>query len=229
MKTKNLIMIMFVFAVALATTSCMGADVVNQPIGGEEGYYDISSSPTGAMASVDGTDVGSTPTTAMVYVTGTPGHTITVAKEGYQPWAKYYSTNPPAGGHVSVFAQLIPIPVTLPVTPPPGGEKGYYSIQSSPTGSVTFDNKYVGTTPVTVDVSTSGTPGHTIVVTATGYQSWSQSVTGNPGAGQTVNIYAQLTPVQPQGGNIYVGSSPQGATAVLDNWTGLACYPGDIL
>ncbi len=149
-------------------------------------------------------------------MTGTPGHTITVSKEGYQIWSKYYSGNPPAGGTVSVNAQLIPIPVTLPATPPPGGEKGYYSIQSSPAGSVTFDGKYVGTTPVTVDVSTTGTPGHTIVVSATGYQTWTQSVAGNPAAGQTVNIYAQLTPVQ-QIGNIYVSSSPSGATAVLDN------------
>jgi len=217
MKTKNLIIIMFVFAVALATTSSMGADVVSQPIGGEEGYYAISSNPSGAMASVDATNVGLTPTTATVYVTGTPGHTITVTKEGYQPWSKYYGENPPAGGTVTVNAQLIPIPVTLPATPPPGGEKGYYSIQSSPTGSVTFDGKYVGTTPVTVDVSTTGTPGHTIVVTATGYQTWTQSVTGNPAAGQTINIYASLTPVPPQSGNIYVGSSPSGATAVLDN------------
>jgi len=226
MKTKNLIMIMLVFLVALATLTFVGAESVMNPIGGEEGYYDISSSPSGAMASVDGTNVGSTPTTATVYVTGTPGHTITVSKEGYQPWAKYYSTNPPAGGHVSVYAQLVAIPVTLPVTPPPGGEKGYYSIQSTPTGSITFDNKYVGTTPVTVDVSTSGTPGHTIVITATGYQSWTQSVTGNPAAGQTVNIYAQLTPVQPQGGNIYVGSSPQGATAILDNGQDSLITPG---
>ena len=189
---------------------------ISNPIGGQEGYYAISSSPSGAMASVDGTNVGSTPTTATVYVTGTPGHTITVSKEGYQIWSKYYSGNPPAGGTVSVNAQLIPIPVTLPATPPPGGEKGYYSIQSSPAGSVTFDGKYVGTTPVTVDVSTTGTPGHTIVVSATGYQTWTQSVAGNPAAGQTVNIYAQLTPVQ-QIGNIYVSSSPSGATAVIDN------------
>jgi hypothetical protein len=226
MKTQNLIIIMFVFAVALAITSCMGEDVVSQPIGGEQGYYDISSSPSGAMALVDGTNVGSTPTTATVYVTGTPGHTVTVTKEGYQTWSKYYPGNPPAGGTVAVSAQLIPIPVTLPATPPPGGEKGYYSIQSIPTGSVTFDGKYVGASPVTVDVSTTGTPGHTLVVSATGYQAWSQSVTGNPAAGQTINILAQLIPVQPQGGNIYVASSPSGATAILDNGQDSLVTPG---
>ena len=78
-------MIMIVFAVAFATTPSMGADVVNQPIGGDqEGYYAISSTPSGAMASVDGTNVGLTPTTATVYVTGTPGHTIMVTMDGYQ-------------------------------------------------------------------------------------------------------------------------------------------------
>lgn len=113
-----------------------------------------------------------------------------------------------------------------PVMPEPGEQKGYYNIQSSPTGSVTFDGRYVGTTPVTVDVSTTGTPGHTVVITATGYQSWSQSMPGNPTAGETVNIYASLTPVTPQGGNIYVDSSPQGATAVLDNGQDSLVTPG---
>ena len=32
-----------------------------------------------------------------------------------------------------------------PAMPQPGEQKGYYSIQSSPTGSVTFDGRYVGT------------------------------------------------------------------------------------
>jgi hypothetical protein len=234
MKTKYLIILVLI--VALATISAVAAEDVSQPIstypittyptainpivtnpiGGQEGYYAISSSPSGAMASVDGTNVGMTPTTATVYVTGTPGHTITITKDGYQTWSQYYPGNPPAGGTVSVNAQLVPVPVTLPPTQP-GGEKGYYSIQSSPSGaSVTFDNKYVGTSPVTVDVSTTGTPGHTIVISMTGYQTWSQQVAGNPAAGQTIPISAVLTPVQ-QFGNIYVSSSPSGATAILDN------------
>jgi hypothetical protein len=227
MKNQNLIMIMLVFAVALATVSSVGAESVSNPIGGDQGYYYIASIPSGATASVDGTDVGTTPTTATVYVTGSPGHTIVVTMDGYQTWTQYYQTNPPAGGTVTVTAQLKPIPVTLPTTSGPGGQKGYYSIQSTPSGSsVTFDGKYVGITPVTVDVSTTGTPGHTIVVTATGYQTWTQSVTGNPAAGQTINIYASLTPVPPQGGNIYVASSPSGATAVLDDGQDSLVTPG---
>ena len=59
MKTRNLIIIMIILAVGLATTTGMGADLSTLPIGGDEGYYAITSSPSGAMASVDGTNVGS--------------------------------------------------------------------------------------------------------------------------------------------------------------------------
>jgi len=225
MKNSNFIMIVLVFTVALATVSSVGAQSVSNQIGGDTGYYAISSTPSGASASVDGTDVGLTPTTATVYVTGSPGHTIVVSKEGYQTWTQYYPINPPAGGTVPVNAQLNPIPVTLPATPEPGSQKGYYSIQSSPTGSVTFDGKYVGSTPVTVTVSVTGTPGHSLAISATGYQTYTQSINGNPAPDQTININAVLIPM-PQSGNIGVSSSPQGATALLDNGQDSLVTPG---
>ncbi len=59
----------------------------------------------------------------------------------------------------------------------------------------------------------------------TGYQTWSQQVAGNPAAGQTIPINAVLTPVQ-QFGNIYVASSPSGATAILDNGQDSLVTPG---
>ena len=44
-----------------------------------------------------------------------------------------------------------------------GGGVGYYDITSSPSdATVIFDGSNKGTTPVTIDVSTSGTPGHTL-------------------------------------------------------------------
>jgi hypothetical protein len=49
--------------------------------------------------------------------------------------------------------------VTLPATPPPGGEQGYFLIQSIPTGSdIYFDGIFQGEAPVTVTVSTTGNP-----------------------------------------------------------------------
>jgi len=108
-----------------------------------------------------------------------------------------------------------------------GGDTGYYSIQSSPSGaSVTFDGKYVGQSPVVVDVSTTGTPGHTIVINAPNYQTWTQTVQGNPGSGQTISIFAALNPVQPPTGTIYVSSSPQGASAILDGGADSLVTPG---
>jgi hypothetical protein len=114
--------------------------------------------------------------------------------------------------------------VTLPA-PVPGEQKGYYAISSSPSGaSVSFDGTNYGATPVTVEVSTTGTPGHTIVVSLSGYQTWNQFYSGNPLGGQTVNVFAQLIPVP--AGSIHVGSSPTGATAVLDGGQDQTITPG---
>ena len=80
-----------VLIVAFAMIGIVSAAVVaTQPIGGSEGYYDITSSPSGADVVVDGTSIGKTPATAIVMVTGTPGHTINVNKAGYEPWSQYY-------------------------------------------------------------------------------------------------------------------------------------------
>ena len=188
-----------------------------QVVGGDQGYYDITSTPIGANAALDSTPVGITPTTASVYVTSPPGHTITITKAGYQTWSQYYQGNPSAGQHIPVVAVLNPIPVTLPVTTSIGGDMGYYYINTDQSGAtVSFDNQNYGTAPVTVTVSSTGTPGHTISAAKPGYQTWTQFYPGNPQAGQTINVYATLTPVV-QTGNIYVTSSPTGASAVLDN------------
>jgi hypothetical protein len=232
---KKILLLLVVVMIAI-TSFAYAADnlSVSQPIGGEVGYYDITSTPIGGDAAVDGTSLGKTPTTATIYVTGPPGHTITVNKAGYQPWSQYYSENPAAGQHISVVAVLIPTPVTLPattvtvlpVTTPIGGDQGFYYINADQSGaSVTFDNQNYGSAPVTVSVYTTATPGHTISVAKPGYQTWTQYYSGNPLAGQTINVYATLTPVV-QTGNIYVNSNPSGASAVLDNGYDQVTTPG---
>jgi hypothetical protein len=201
--------------VAFAMPGFVSANI-SQPIGGGEGYYDITSSPSGADVVVDGTSLGKTPATAIIMVTGTPGHTINVNKAGYEPWSQYYSGNPAEGQHISVHAELVPIPTPVP-TVAPGSGKGYYQVSSSPSGgSVVFDGTNYGLTPVTITVSTTGTPGHTITVSMSGYQTWSQYYSGNPAQDQTISVYATLQPVV-QTGYITVTSNPSGASAVLDN------------
>ena len=184
-------------------------------IGGGTGYFEITSDPSGANVYVDGSYRGTSPVTVPVSSTGTPSHTIRVTKSGYYDWNQDYAGNPQEGQTVSIHASLVFVPVTQPTTMV-GAGKGYYSIASVPSGgSVYFDGAYKGTTPVTVQVASEGTPGHTVSVSLSGYETWSTSLAGNPADGQTIPVTAYLTPVQNYG-SIAVTSSPSGATAVLD-------------
>ncbi|MDD1705682.1 MAG: PEGA domain-containing protein, partial [Methanoregulaceae archaeon] len=184
-------------------------------VGGDTGYFQVTSDPSGGTVYFDGSYKGTTPVTFPVYVTGSPSHTIRVTKSGYYDWQQTYQGNPSAGETITVNANLVFIPVTQQTTPI-GGGKGYYSITSLPSGgTVYFDGLYKGTTPVTVEVSSTGTPGHTVSISLSGYETWSTSLSGNPASGQTVAVTAYLTPIQSYG-SISVTSSPSGATAVLD-------------
>ena len=167
------------------------------------GFYDISSNPSGATATVDGTPVGLTPTTATLYVTGPPGHTVTVSKQGYQTWSQYYSGNPAAGQHISVYANLIPDVQT-----------GTIYVSSSPSGaSAILDNGYDQVvTPGNFYSVTTGY--HTVQVLMSGYQQYSTSIPVSAGA--TSNVYATLTPNQ-QLGSISVSSVPKSASVYIDN------------
>jgi len=103
---------------------------------------------------------------------------------------------------------------TLPAEP--GAGQGYFSINSVPSGGdVYFDNSFAGETPVIVTVSTTGNPNHNIRISLAGYEEWSSTYNGNPQAGQTIPITAQLTP-NAQTGNIQVVSTPSGAMVILD-------------
>ena len=188
-----------------------------QPIGGGEGYYDVTSSPSGAAVTVDGTSVGKTPATAIVMVTGTPGHTINVNIAGYEPWSQYFAGNPAEGQHIQVHAELVPIPTPVP-TPAPGSGKGYYQVSSNPTGgSVVFDGTNYGIDPghhyrKHYRNSRSHNHGFKIRLTRPGARYYS----GNPAEDQTISVYATLIPIV-QTGYITVTSTPSGASAVLDN------------
>jgi hypothetical protein len=210
MKQSYLIFILLLVAGAFLLVLPVAAQ-----IGGDQGYFEISSTPSGASVYLDGSYEGTTPVTAAVYITGVPEHTISITLAGYQTWEETIPMNPSAGETIPIHADLVYIPITQSPTPP-GSGKGYYAIYSVPSGAaVYFDNAYQGETPVTVEVSTTGTPGHTIRVTYPGYQDWVSSYPGNPSEGQTINVNAYLTPVT-QYGSISVDSNPDRATAILD-------------
>ncbi len=221
MESRRTVILILLLSLALA-----GVAGASNPVlpGGEKGYYYVTSNPEGGSIVFDGTFYGTAPVAVPVSTTGSPGHTLSVSKSGYQTYTQFIPGNPSAGQTIPVQATLVPIVVTT--TVPPGGEKGYYSITSGPSGaSVVFDGTNWGTTPVIVSVSTTGAPGHTIQLSMPGFQTWSQYYPGNPAAGETVSVYAQLVPTA-QGGNIYVTSSPSGASAVLDGGQDQTTTPG---
>jgi hypothetical protein len=184
-------------------------------VGGDTGYFEITSTPSGASVYFDGSYKGTSPVTFEVAVTGNPSHTIRLTKSGYHDWEDSYYGNPAEGETLTIHADLVFIPVTQPTTLI-GGGKGYYAISSVPSGaSVYFDGAYKGLSPVTVQVASEGTPGHTVSLSLSGYESWSTSLSGNPADGQTIPVNAYLTPLQ-QYGSVYVESNPSGASAVLD-------------
>ena len=211
MKLTTIICIFLVTAIFI-----IGLPAAANGIGGGQGYFEITSSPSGASVYFDDTPKGMSPVTVQVYTTGSPDHTIRVTKDGYYPWEQTHYGNPFEGETIHINADLVFIPVTQPTTPPVGTGKGYYSISSSPSGAtVYFDGSYKGISPVTVEVSTTGTPGHTVSVSLSGYQTWTNSYSGNPNDGQTIYVTAYLQPLQNYG-SIYVDSSPSYATATLD-------------
>ena len=81
---------------------------------------------------------------------------------------------------------------------PIGNEYGWISVYSVPSGAwVTFDGSPEGTTPVHVQVLTTGTPFHQVHLSLDGYQEWSTSLSENPGPGQTIPVNADLVPLPP--------------------------------
>jgi hypothetical protein len=185
-------------------------------LGGGTGYFEIRSDPSGASVYFDDSYRGTTPVTFGVSVTGNPSHSIRLTKPGYYDYEASYNGNPFEGETVHLSYDLVFIPVTPPTTLI-GGGKGYYAISSVPSGaSVYFDGYYKGHTPVTVEVASTGTPGHTVSLSLSGYEDWSTSLSGNPADGQTIPVNAYLTRIQ-QYGSVYVESNPSGASATLDN------------
>ena len=200
---KKTFLVLFVIAIAMTwIVSAENDTAISQPIGGDAGFYDITSSPSGAAVTVDSTPVGNTPTTATVYVTGTPGHTIAVNLAGYQPWSQYYAGNPAAGQHIQVYANLIPVVQT-----------GSIYVNSNPSGaSAILDNGYDQlNTPGTFNAVTTGW--HNVQVSKSGYQLYSTSIEVKPGG--TSNVYASLIPLA-QYGSISVSSTPVGASLYVD-------------
>jgi hypothetical protein len=146
----------------------------------------VTSSPSGAAISVDGTPAGTTPTELTGLKCGEPV-TVAVAKDRFEPWEKKVSFVAGKGGKVS--ASLKRPQVKLTVTSTPAG------------AVVSVGDRPVGKTPVNADVS--AYVKSEVTVTLAGYKPFAQSI--NPKPGKPVKIVAALekepprpkTPIKP--------------------------------
>ena len=172
-----------------------------QQIGGDVGYYSISSVPSGADVIFDGKFLGETPVVTEVYVTGTPSHSISISKYGYNTWTMTYTQNPSPGQTIYVNANLQPVVQT-----------GTIQVSSSPSGAIArLDGGLTITTPGNFMYVTPGY--HTVEISMAGYFPYSTSVSVS--AGGTSSVSASLSPMQTTG-SLRVTSSPSGAEVYVD-------------
>jgi hypothetical protein len=121
-----------------------------------------------------------------------------------------------------LFLFLLVIMICFLSSGPVSGQatNGYYRVESNPSDAqVVVDSIYRGNTPVTVAVSTTGPPGHTIVIVKSGYYSWSRTFDANPAPGEVIGVAAVLEPTQ-QYGTLVVSSKPTGALITVDGGRG---------
>jgi len=110
-----------------------------------------------------------------------------------------------------------------------GGDTGWIFIDSVPQGAfVELDGVGEGTTPVQIEVSSTGTPSHSLKVSLSGYQDWTGHISGNPAPGETIYQTANLVKIEPTitveptqiGGDFgwfKIDSYPSGADVTFDS------------
>ena len=172
-----------------------------QNIGGEVGYYQIDSVPSGAEVHFDGQYRGTTPVTVEVYSTAPPGHSVSVTLAGYKTWTQNLPGNPEAGETIPVTATLEPIE-----------QYGSIYVTTSPPGAAIYLNgNYRGTSPLTIASVRPGT--YAIEADLEGYES--ASTTDTVVAGQHLTEYFPLKKIV-RAGSVTIISEPASAFVYLD-------------
>jgi hypothetical protein len=207
------------------TPETTGPTVPAPPPVPEVGWVSITSTPSAASVQLDGKDVGVTPVVGRELGAGT-SHTVRISMEGYEPYSASITVR--AAEQSAVDATLKPVPTpeptkeptVVPTHPPIGGGKGWIQVSVNVNGaSVSFDGSSTGCTITSgycdTEVSVTGTPYRTFTVRMPGYSVYTGQVTGWPVQGETLHLYATLTPLQ-SFASVVISSYPGGAVVYLD-------------
>jgi hypothetical protein len=169
-----------------------------QPIQ-EMGSLIVSSTPGGALVTLDGGHGQMTPWTYTDLTAG--AHVVQVFLSGYQTYTAVITV--PQGGIVPLTAVLLPLT-----------NVGVLQVISTPGGADLYvDQVYSGVTATTVGNMQNGE--HQVRLRLAGYQDWTGSVQVKGGA--TTTITPALIPLgQALTGDIQVSSAPPGGAVFLD-------------
>jgi len=161
----------------------------------------VSSTPSAATVYLDGVAIGPTPLTIPTVSYGT--HTLLLTKTGYQDSSNTVTVSASTNTFAYVLT-AVPVVTTTPIT-----------VSSTPSvATVYLDGVAIGPTPLTIPSVSYGT--HTLLLTKTGYQDSSNTVTVS--ASTNTFAYVLTTTPLPTGptGQVYFSSIPQGATIIID-------------
>ncbi len=187
-------------------------------------WVSITSVPSGATASIDGTAVGSTPVNN--YQVSSGSHFWGLSKPGYVLVQQDFSIEP--GEHKSLSYTMEPLnptttrttyPTTYPTfttypTTSPSGRGSIYAT-STPTGAAIYLNgQFQGYSPLQMTNLKAVT--YTVLARLEGYSDYSAYVTVYNGQESTFYAPMQQSPVHHDYGYISISSSPSGAQAYVD-------------
>ncbi len=160
------------------------------------GSIGVWSAPLDSNIYLDGTYFGQTGTDWVWLDDVSVGtHTIKITKSGYDDWTDTVSVT--SGVYSTVDAYL-------------EQNTGSISVYSSPSGAeIYLDGTYKGTVPLTLNSVSTGS--HTVKLTKSGYDDWTETVFVISGVYSTVDAYLEQNT-----GSIKVSSNPSDAKIYLD-------------
>jgi hypothetical protein len=164
------------------------------------GNIQVTSYPSGAVATLDGGSWQYTPCTFSSVSSGT-NHVVQVSLNGYETYTTTVWVSP---------GQTYPVSITLTPNPP---QSGSLSITSEPRGAdIYVDGQYRGYTPSVIPGLVPGR--HTVRVQKAGYDEYITTVSVS--AGQRTPVSVTLARLPANVGSIEATSNPAGAALYLD-------------
>ncbi len=166
----------------------------------EFGTLTVTSSPTGALVTIDGSRGQQAP---WIYTDIRAGsHVVRAFLSGYQPFLTIVSV--PPGGSITIDAPLAPL-----------SEIGVLQVKSTPGGAdVYVDGFYSGATAATIGNLAAGP--HIVQLKLAGYREWIGTVDIPVNSVAFIDATFEVATADPTG-NIVVTSDPPGGSVYLDN------------